>query len=333
MSRIDEARKRAGLGGSPADEIHRTNRHALEAFPVSSEVVPERSGRGEEVRDQTTLGTTTAPTHSRRAVGIIDSLVAEKLVVHKALGQYDVEQYRRLAAGLLHKQQERGIKTIMVTSAQAGEGKTLTAANLSLTLSESYRRRVLLIDADLRRPSLDRLLLVPSPTGLSDCLRVHDGRPLQLIDVSEHLKLLPGGRPEADPMAVLSSARMREILQQAMLQFDWVILDTPPVALLPDAQVLASMVEATVFVIQAASTPYAIIHRAIGTLGADKIIGVVLNRVEERVVKAEGYYGYYAGERSPTGNSWWRVARGADEGQVRGGLGLSPGSRSLSDAN
>ena len=246
-------------------------------------------------------------------------------MVHHHLARYNVEQYRRLAASLHHIQRERGIKTIMVASAQSGEGKTLTAANLSLTLSESYRRRVLLIDADLRRPSLDALLRVPSGTGLSDCLR--DSRPLRLVDVSEHLVLLPGGRPESDPMAVLSSARMKEILEQTVLKFDWVILDTPPVALLPDAHVLASMVEATVLVIEAASTPFAMIKRAIETLGPDKIVGVVLNRVENRVVKAEGHYGYYAATKSPTENRrWWRLgARPADEGQTRGVLGLSHG--------
>ena len=99
----------------------------------------------------------------------------------------------------------------MVASAQMGEGKTLTAANLALTLSESYRRRVLLIDADLRRPSLSALFGVQSATGLSETPSEHRHGPAAGPRALAQLSLLPGGRPDTDPMAGLTSGRLQQI--------------------------------------------------------------------------------------------------------------------------
>src|SRR5580765_5710842 len=115
------------------------------------------------------------------------------------------EQYRKLAAILHHAQVERGIKVIMTSSALPGEGKSLTAVNLALTLSESYHRRVLLIDADLRRPTVQRIFGIPPIAGLNEGLKASEDRPMALTPVSERLFVLPAGRPEADPMSGLTS--------------------------------------------------------------------------------------------------------------------------------
>ena len=115
-----------------------------------------------------------------------------------------VEQYRRLAATLHGLQVERGLKTLMVTSTVPEEGKTLTVANLALTLSESYKRRVLLIDADLRRPSIHQVFGLPNVTGLSDGLRSDRGQ-LPVLEVSVCLSVVTAGQPDANPMAKLTS--------------------------------------------------------------------------------------------------------------------------------
>src|SRR5438067_664707 len=94
-----------------------------------------------------------------------------KVVVGPGAESALIEQYRRLGAALHHHQLQSGARTLMVTSAVAAEGKTLTATNLALTLSHSYQRRVLLVDADLRRPSVHEILRLPNTTGLSDSLR------------------------------------------------------------------------------------------------------------------------------------------------------------------
>jgi capsular exopolysaccharide synthesis family protein len=202
------------------------------------------------------------------------------------------EQYRRLAATLHHIQATNGIKVILVASAVAGEGKTLTAANLALTFSESYERNVLLVDADLRRPSLARTFAVPASPGLTEGLMQGEIGPLPLHPVTARLSLLPAGKPTTDPMAGLTSRRMRELIDEARASFDWVIIDTPPVGLMTDANLLSAIADGTVLVIKANATPYHIVQRAIDALGREKIIGAVLNRTLEQG-HGDKYYDYY----------------------------------------
>jgi capsular exopolysaccharide synthesis family protein len=202
-----------------------------------------------------------------------------------------LEQYRRLAAALHDAQVERGLKTVMVTSALPGEGKTLTVVNLALTLSESYARRVLVVDADLRWPSLHGVFKVPNTEGLSEALE-SDVEPA-ITEVSGRLSVLTAGRPGAAPLAGLSSSRMGALLKECAARFDWVLVDTSPVGVLPDGQVVARLIGAVILVIKAGSTPTATVQRAVADLGPEYILGTVLNRVEERRIPDAGYYAKY----------------------------------------
>jgi capsular exopolysaccharide synthesis family protein len=205
-----------------------------------------------------------------------------------------VEQYRRLAATFHHLQSERGIKVVMVTSALSGEGKSLTSTNLALTLSQSYRRRVLLIDGDLRRPSIHQIFEVQNSQGLSEGIKSDSEEKLSITEIFENLSILTAGKPDPDPMSSLTSDRMRRIVAEARQKFDWVIIDTPPVALLPDAGLLAAIAEAAVLVVGAARTPFDIIQRTVDTIGRDKIMGVVLNRAENSKFRGgKQYEAYY----------------------------------------
>ena len=202
-----------------------------------------------------------------------------------------VEQYRKLAGALHHAQLERNIKVAMVASALAGEGKSLTATNLALTFSESYRRNVLLVDADLRRPTLHETFRVPNTSGLTEGLRADKEEKLSLVRVSPHLTLLTAGRPDPDPMSGLTSDRMARVIEEASTRFDWVFLDTPPVGLLPDARLLATMVDTVLLVIRAATTPYALVRRSVEAIGRERIFGVVLNCADDEA--GSGGYRYY----------------------------------------
>lgn len=225
-----------------------------------------------------------------------------KVVVGPTAESTLVEQYRRLGAALHHHQLQSGARTLMVTSAVAAEGKTLTATNLALTLSHSYQRRVLLVDADLRRPSIHEILRLPNMTGLSDSLRHPEKSALRFQAISPNLSALTAGRADSDPMAGLVSETMNRILGEAAKQFDWVIVDTPPVALLPDANLLAAMIDTAVLVVGAHATPYPLVRRAIDAIGQQRILGVVLNRMARAdMVASYNYYGYgrylYGGAR------------------------------------
>jgi capsular exopolysaccharide synthesis family protein len=204
-----------------------------------------------------------------------------KVVTGRDADPASVEQYRRLAATLHHEQAERGIRKVMVTSAMPGEGKTLTALNLALTLSQSYHRRVLLIDADLRMPRVHEMLDVANVVGLNEAITNPGQRRAGLLRVSRRLSVLPAGRPTSDPMGPLTSRRMALLLDRAAATFDWVILDTPPVVQLADANLLAAMVDVAVLVIEAGRTSYDLSDRAIMALGRERVLGIVLNGLEE----------------------------------------------------
>jgi capsular exopolysaccharide synthesis family protein len=292
MSRLEEALKRSAAAPATPEPGEGASAIALESFmdvdrTVDSAVSPspEPVVSMPPVSEQETPGQPTP-----------DAAFVEKLVLGGKIGSAAVEQYRRAAAILHHAQREHNVKVVMVASALPGEGKTLTSINLALTLSESYQRRVLLIDADLRRPMIHQVLGLKNRSGLNGILKALEERKASMSEVSKTLSVLTAGRPDPDPMSGLISDRMRHVLEEARERFEWVIIDTPPVALLPDANLLAAMVDAAVLVIGASSTPYPAVERAINALGRERITGVVLNRADLHTLHADyGYYGHYYG--------------------------------------
>jgi protein-tyrosine kinase len=225
-----------------------------------------------------------------------DPAMGTLIVASKTASPILVEQFRSLAATLHHAQVERQLKTVMVTSASVNDGKSLTASNISLTLSESYRRRVLLIDADLRRPTLHHVFQVRSVSGLNEGLKATRDEKLPLIKITETLTLLPAGSPELDPMGGLSSARMSRIIQEAASRYDWVIVDTPPVGVLADASIVFGMVNAAILVVRAGVTHFPDVEAAVNALGRDRILGVVFNAVDPSEIQGKSYYGHYYGQ-------------------------------------
>jgi capsular exopolysaccharide synthesis family protein len=215
-----------------------------------------------------------------------------KIVSSRKTSPVSVEQYRRLAVTLIAAQAERGLKTLMVSSALPNEGKTLTVTNLAITLSESYGRSVLLIDADLRRPCIHELFGLANTFGLAESLRASDAR-LQPVQISSRLSVLPGGQADGTPIADLSSERMQKLVAEGASRFDWVLVDTPPIGLLSDANLVARVTDGVLFVISAGRTPYQLVQQSITELGADRIVGTVLNRVDDEALGAHSYYGRY----------------------------------------
>jgi protein-tyrosine kinase len=239
-----------------------------------------------------------------------------KLIVGEGVDAALVEQYRHLAAMMHHAQKASNVRSVMVTSALPSEGKTLTATNLALTLSESYQKRVLLIDADLRRPRMQEMFALPSAEGLTDSLALRREGKLPVQQVTPTLWVLTAGSILPDPMSLLVSPAMKQLLEDAMDAFDWVVVDTPPIAILSDANLLASMIDTTLLVVSAQSTPYPMVQRAAQAVGTNRILGVVLNRAEKAGLPANyGYYGanhYQQGPPKPTRRGWfgWLRRRG-----------------------
>jgi protein-tyrosine kinase len=213
-----------------------------------------------------------------------------RLVASKSAAPLHVEQFRGLAATLHQAQLQQPLKSIVVTSASPGDGKSHVAVNLALTLCESYKRRVLLIDADLRRPSLHQALGVPNTGGLSEALKSKDEQQVATVPITEGLTLLPAGRPDENPLAALTSDRMGQIIADAGARFDWVIVDAPPVGVLADARLVAESVDAALLVVRAGVTRYPDLEAAADTMGRERILGLVLNAVDEIEIRGEDYY-------------------------------------------
>ena len=307
MSRIDEAMRRAA-GEAEASPDAPTTLAALptegpgDAVALADEAYPaERPGNqrpakpAPEAPSSEAYRTTYVDPPKDQDGSLferLDARLTEKIVIDENMSAISREQYRRLAAVLHDAQNATGLQVVMLASAVAGEGKTLTAANLALTFSESYQKRVLLIDGDLRRPTLHSVFRLDTTSGLADGLLSPTETKMVVRQVSARLAVLPAGRPSSDPMAGLTSDRMKRLLAEARGAFDWVILDTPPVMLLPDAHLMASMVDGAVLVVRASSTPHELVRRASEAIGRSRIVGVVLNRAEPSSQKDHYYYSY-----------------------------------------
>jgi capsular exopolysaccharide synthesis family protein len=303
MSRIDEALKRAS--SSPAvDAPLIRDRFVIAGKPrarvedyVAEQIVSSESLESNPGLEPPTVRTPAPPVKPRqrergRGASYTPPDLEAKLVTNKGTNPVSVEQYRRLASALFSLQRGRSFKVLMVTSAAPREGKTLTSSNLAMTLSELYGQRVLLIDGDLRRPSIHEVFGIPNTAGLSDGLLTPDKR-LQLVQVTPQLSILPGGCPDVNSMAGLISERMRAVLKEAADRFDWVILDSPPVGLISDARIMADLVDGVIVVIGAGSTPHQAIERAVEELGRDRIVGTVLNRVDHDEGQPSHYLDHY----------------------------------------
>jgi capsular exopolysaccharide synthesis family protein len=289
VSRIEEALRRSDnrriISPSGMNQRHFSSAWTEdETTPAASTPWHTHQPRGREAEHGSEAGAMFPLLHSSSG---------ERLISDPKCSPAVVEQFRRLAAILLKSQAANGTRVLMVASASPADGKTLTAINLAVVLSASYKRKVLLIDADLRRPSIGALTGLQHEAGLSAALRAPNDEKLSLIPLTANLTVLPGGRPDADPTSSLSSVRMRGILTEAATQFDWVIVDSPPVAAVADASLIGEMVDKTVLVVRAAKTQFPVIQKTIETLGRERIIGVVLNAVERETLQHSHYYGQY----------------------------------------
>jgi protein-tyrosine kinase len=301
MSRVADALARAGakraLGTTPTDaapaDLFPTESGAPEqgaapevdfqpepeVRPVRPAPVPPSNGRSQTVQRPENRSRWTSEPAIRYRNAFREDLI-EKLAIENGAEGAVVEEFRKLAATLHHAQAVHRLKVVMVTSAAGGEGKSLTTVNLALTLSNSYRRRVLLIDADLRKPTIHDIFQVQNGAGLLSFLKNGSDRSVPGIEVSPRLIVMPSGGVSADPIGMLTSSALKELLDEASRAFDWVLIDTPPAAILPDCNLLAPSVDGVLLIVDAFHTPHPMVVKAIEAVGREKILGVVLNHAE-----------------------------------------------------
>lgn len=218
------------------------------------------------------------------------------------------EAYRALRTNLMFADVDHAIRTVVITSAQPGEGKSRTAANLAAALAQAGHK-VLLIDADFRRPSLHRILGQVRNLGLSN-LMINEGTEEGLAIALQgipNLWFMPSGPTPPNPSELLGSGRMRTLLASFRERYHYVIIDTPPVNAVTDATVVAAGADATILVVEHARTSYRSATHARASLervGA-KVIGAIVNKIR---AQHDGYYddyryGYYGEEAPANGRS------------------------------
>jgi len=176
------------------------------------------------------------------------------------------------------------LKKLLITSPLTGDGKSTVLMNLATALSERGKRSVLVIEADMHHSSIPKRLNLRSWPGLNDCLQDDSISPLSHIRRLEPLgwHLLPAGEPRRNPTELLQTPALRSIVEKVSASFDWVLIDSPPVVLLTDAIALQQQADATLLVVRAGRTPQEAIEHSIELLGPKKIVGVVLNGIEQR---------------------------------------------------
>jgi capsular exopolysaccharide synthesis family protein len=219
------------------------------------------------------------PVSSPRRV-ITNARLDRRLMSAAAADSAAAEQYRALRTRMLHADNGSAVNVVLVTSPGRGEGKTLTAANLALTMAQEYQRRICLVDADLRYPQLNFLFGLPDGPGLSDVLSGDATLDEALVTIDdEQITVLPAGRAHGRPAELLGTTSMRRVLESLRTQFDRVVVDAPAAAPLADVGILVPLVDSVMLVVRAGTTTKPAIHDAIASIDGSKLLGVVLNEV------------------------------------------------------
>ena len=221
--------------------------------------------------------------------------IAERLISHHLPKSPISEAYRILRTNLQFLNPDAPLKTILVTSAGPSEGKTTTASNLAITMAQ-VGARTLIVDADLRRPMVNGVFGIPQEPGLTELLV--KGGDLQKAMVStdiENLFILPAGTIPPNPSELLSSQKMKHLIQEMKKCCDLVILDCPPVITVTDAAVLAAEADCVVLVVQSGKTDREAARRAKTLLLNVKarIAGTVLNNISSDMLAGYSYYYHY----------------------------------------
>jgi len=219
-----------------------------------------------------------------------------------------VEQFRRLRSHIYQLRDQSTLKTILVCSGVASEGKSFVATNLAMSLARNSDHQVLLIDGDQRRPTLHTLLGAPNTPGLSEYLAgradldsiIQRNLPPENPAASiprglSNLTFIPAGMSSNNSSEIVASRHFEDLIATLSPFFDWVIIDSPPILAVTDAVDLARAADGVLLVARGASTPFDVTQRAQSAFANTRLLGVVLNDVKG--ARSVGSYYYYYGNK------------------------------------
>jgi len=233
------------------------------------------------------------PKHGK---GVVTNVTNPFLVTANDQGAPASEQYRKLKSVIVKLSQIGDFeKALVVTSSVANEGKTITSLNLAITMAQEFDHTVLLVEADIRKPSAMKYLGLHAERGLTDC--VVDGLDISDVIVKTdigNLSILPAGREVDNPVELFSSNRMNEIFDEIKSRYNdrYVIVDTTPLLPFAEPQYIANAIGAVLLVVREGVTTPEKLKKSLDLLKNNNLLGVVSNGVS-RVSSMQGYYGYY----------------------------------------
>jgi protein-tyrosine kinase len=202
------------------------------------------------------------------------------------------EMFKILRGSLLFPQTGTPPKSIMITSAVPGEGKSFVSANLAVSIAQNINEHVLLMDCDIRRSGIHKMLGMGDVRGLSEYLRGEiDAQQIFRRTEMKKLTVLPGGRSPHNPAELLSSQKMSDLLVEVKERYEdrYIIIDSPPPQLTAETSAIARQVDGVILVVKYGSTPKDLVADLVEIIGRDKILGCVLNWFD---LKSSSYYGY-----------------------------------------
>lgn len=207
------------------------------------------------------------------------------------------EQFRTIRSRLYQIRELNPIRVLLITSSLPQEGKSFVALNLAHAFVRERERRALLIDADLRAPTLHERMGAPSAPGLTEYLRgMADEFSVLQGDRQSDLFFIPAGNPVSEPGELLCSRKLEALVDRLSPLFDWIIFDAPPILPVSDASLVAKYCDGVILVARAGSTSYELSRLGCQELRERNLLGVILNRAEAG--ESYGAYSYYGGSRS-----------------------------------
>lgn len=218
----------------------------------------------------------------------VESKIDSKIVVFYEPSSPVAEQYRMLRTNILALDTKKPLKTVAVTSSINGEGKSVSSVNLAISMAQDLnKKKILLIDADMRRGRIHKYLGFTPSSGLSEMLIDNSGGQDAFINISgiENLTVLPAGKIPNNPAELLGSLRFRNLLNQFKDKFDYIIIDTPPVVPVTDVCLIGSQADGVVMVVQAGRTQKGVIKHSEGLLrqANAKLLGYIITNIQYHV--------------------------------------------------
>ena len=215
-------------------------------------------------------------------------------IVEKEPKSIAAESYRTLRTNIQYSSFDKEYRVIVVTSSEPGEGKSTTAGNLALSMAQD-NKKVILIDCDLRKPSIHKKFKISNLVGLSDVIVGKEELTKVVHRYNKNLVILTSGKLPPNPSEMLSSKTMSSLLESLKETFDYIILDTPPVQAVTDSQILSTKADGTILVVRAERTKKESVENAVNLLRKvnANIIGTVLNGIDG----SRNKYYYYYGEK------------------------------------